>query len=34
VKLPGGQPLTPLLIVQQNTVQPLEAVLPGPQMVA
>jgi hypothetical protein len=31
---PGGQALTPLLMVQQNTVHPLEAVLPGPQIVA
>jgi hypothetical protein len=34
VKLPGGHPLTPLLIVAQKIVQPLDAVFPGPQIVA
>jgi hypothetical protein len=34
VKLPGGQPLTPLLMVAQKTDHPLEAVFPGPQIVA
>jgi len=32
--VPGGQVLTPLLIVQQNTVYPLAQSLAGPQIVA